>query len=437
MSEALAIPEVIPVREEAAAPVRSRFDSIDLLRGLVMVVMALDHTRGYFSDVRTYGPDNLYQASLALFLTRWITHFCAPTFVFLAGTGAFIYGSRVRSKFELAWFLVSRGLWLVILELTLVHWAWSFKFDFLENNGAAVIWAIGWSMVALSMLIFLPAWLIGLFGLVMIVGHNMFDSVQPYDWGSWGWLWRILHAGGGLKPIGPIHVGGLTLGPLNFGVGYPLIPWIGVMAAGYAFGQLFLLERPVRRRWFVIIGLTLTLAFVALRANNDYGDARKWSRPTETEQNREKEQAAFHGFPKPQRQMSDAEFSFCSCLNCTKYPPSLLYLLMTLGPAIFALALFEYDLGPVGRFFVVFGRVPLFFYLLHLPLIHGLMVLCEWVRYGQSYWGVDPKDLPPGYGYSLPVVYLVWIGVVLILYPPCRWYADFKRRHRSAWLSYL
>jgi uncharacterized membrane protein len=437
MSEALAVPEVIPVREEVVAPPRSRVDSIDLLRGLVMVVMALDHTRGYFSDVRTYGPDSLYQASLALFLTRWITHFCAPTFVFLAGTGAFIYGSRVRSKMELAWFLLSRGLWLVILELTLVHWAWGFKLDFFENNGAAVIWAIGWSMVALAVLIFLPAWLVGLFGVVMIAGHNYFDLLTPKDWGTWDWLWRILHAGGPLKPIGPIHFGGLTIGPLNFVVGYPLIPWIGVMAAGYGFGQLFLLEREVRRRWFVVIGLSLTLAFVVLRAKNEYGDARKWSGPAATGEVREKEQAALRGWPEPQRQMSDAEFTFCSFLNCTKYPPSLLYLLMTLGPAIFALALFEHDLGPIGRFFVVFGRVPLFYYLLHLPLIHGLMVLCEWVRYGQSYWGVDPSKLPPGYGYSLPVVYLVWIGVVLLLYPVCRWYADFKSRHRSAWLSYL
>src|SRR6266851_10004081 len=177
MSQTVAIPENaadvasrVALAPGAAAPVRSRFDSIDLLRGLVMVVMALDHTRDYFSDVRTYGPENLYASSFPLFLTRWITHFCAPTFVFLAGTGAFIYGSRVRSKMELAWFLVSRGLWLVILELTLVHWAWGFKFDFFENNGAAVIWAIGWSMVVLAVLIFLPAWIVGLFGVVMIAG---------------------------------------------------------------------------------------------------------------------------------------------------------------------------------------------------------------------------------------------------------------------------
>lgn len=432
MSEALAVPENeadvtnrVASAPEVGAPVHLRVDSIDLLRGLVMVVMALDHTRDYFSEIRLYPPENLYQASFPLFLTRWITHFCAPTFVFLAGTGAFIYGSRVQSKKELAWFLLSRGLWLVILELTWVRWSWNFTFDFL-NNAGPVIWAIGWSMVCLSALVFLPTWAVALFGLVMICGHNLFDDLTPNEFGAMGWLWSILHSGGLV----------FRTEKMSFVAAYPLIPWIGVMAAGYGFGSFFLLERSERRRYFLIIGLALTIGFVVLRGLNQYGDSRKWSAPNEADAQR-------FGAHMPPRQMSDAEFKICSFLNCSKYPPSLLYLLMTLGPAIAALAVFDRDPGPVGRFFVVFGRVPLFYYLLHLPLIHGLMVLCDFLRYdrspyeGESFWGMDPAKLPPGYGYSLPIVYLVWIGVVLLLYPLCRWYGGFKRRHRSAWLSYL
>jgi len=467
MNDAVAIPEAAPVREERAVPVRSRFDSIDILRGLVMVVMALDHTRDYFTDVRAYGPESLYASSFALFLTRWITHFCAPTFVFLAGTGAFIFGFRVQSKKELSWFLLSRGLWLVVLELTFVHWAWSFNLDFLHNGGA-VIWAIGWSMVVLAGLVFLPTWAITVFGVVMICVHNLFDKVTPDHFGSLGWLWAILHAGGlafekqfGIHPdlaAGTVGLGASPFGagPLSaiasviakksdtvaFGAGYPLIPWIGVMAAGYGFGQLFLLEPQVRRRWFLTIGLGLTVAFIVLRASNTYGDRNPWSPPNEQgAQQWQKDMEARHQ-PVPPRQMSDAEFTICSFLNCWKYPPSLLYLLMTLGPAIASLAIFEGGLGWVGRFFVVFGRVPLFYYLLHLPLIHGLLILTDLFRYGFSPYlseacFADPKNRPLDYGYSLPVVYLIWMAVVLMLYPLCRWYGDFKRRHRSAWLSYL
>src|SRR5713226_2977242 len=431
MNDALATAEVAPVREERAIPVRSRFDSIDILRGLVMVVMALDHTRDYFTDVRAYGPESLYASSFALFLTRWITHFCAPTFVFLAGTGAFIFGYRVRSKMELSWFLLSRGLWLVILELTFVHWAWSFNLDFLHNGGA-VIWAIGWSMVVLAGLVFLPTWAITVFGVVMICVHNLFDKVTPDYFGNFGWLWSILHAGGLV----------FQTENMAFGAGYPLIPWIGVMAAGYGFGQFFLLEPQVRLRWFWVIGLSLTVAFVLLRASNTYGDRNPWSPPNEQGAQQWEKDMEARRQPVPPRQMSDAEFTICSFLNCWKYPPSLLYLLMTLGPAITALAIFEGGLGPVGRFFVVFGRVPLFYYLLHLPLIHGLLILTDFVRYGFSPYlseacFADPKNRPLDYGYSLPIVYLIWIAVVLMLYPVCRWYADFKRRHRSAWLSYL
>jgi uncharacterized membrane protein len=467
MSQTIALPEAAPVPAKAAAPVRTRFDSIDILRGLVMVIMALDHTRNYFSNVRTYGPENLYASSFPLFLTRWITHFCAPTFVFLAGTGAFIYGSRVRSKKELSWFLFSRGLWLVFLELTWVRWSWNFTFEFM-NNAGPVIWAIGWSMVALSVLVFLPTWIVAYFGVVMICVHNCFDSVQPEDWNNlkWlpencnnlGWLWTILHSGGRAfsKEISPQEWGPFAplaaflaknfsvSGTITFDAAYPLIPWIGVMAVGYGFGSFFLLDRSERRRWFWVIGLSLTLAFVVLRASRGYGDRDTWPLPNEAGAQAFQHQMDAMHRPVPPRQMSDTQFAICSFLNCTKYPPSFLYLLMTLGPSIMVLALFDREsTGPLGRFFLVFGRVPLFYYLLHLPLIHGLMFLCDVIRYhrnpyeGDSFWSMDPVKLPPGYGYSLPIVFLVWIGVVLILYPLCRWYGDYKRRHRSVWLSYL
>jgi len=311
--------------------------------------------------------------------------------------------------------------------------------------------------------VYLPTWAVAYFGVVMICVHNCFDSVQPEDWNnlSWlpehwnnlGWLWSILHSGGLVfsKEISPQETGTIAIlasifaksGTIRFVAAYPLIPWIGVMAAGYGFGSFFLLERSERRRWFLVIGFSLTLAFVVIRASRGYGDRNTWPLANETDAQAWHQQMTSMNRPVPPRQMSDTEFAICSFLNCSKYPPSLLYLLMTLGPAITALALFDREIGPVGRFFVVFGRVPLFYYLLHLPLIHGLMVLSDFLRYerspyeGESFWGMDPIKLPPGYGYSLPIVYLVWISVVLMLYPLCRWYADFKRRHRSAWLSYL
>src|SRR5262249_50612172 len=275
------------------------------------------------------------------------------------------------------------------------------------------------------------------FGVLMIGTHNLFDKIVPKDFGAAGWLWSILHSGG------RAFTWEFETRSISFDAGYPLIPWIGVIAAGYGFGAFFLLERSERRRWFLAIGVSLTLAFIVLRGMNEYGDRSSWSPPNDTDAQAWANQMQSMHRPVPPRQMSDTEFTICSFLNCTKYPPSLLYLLMTLGPAITALAFFDRDLGPIGRFFVVFGRVPLFYYLLHLPLIHGLMVLFDYLRYhrspyeGESFWGMDPTKLPADYGYSLPIVYLVWIGVVLLLYPVCRWYGDFKRRHRSVWLSYL
>jgi uncharacterized membrane protein len=383
---------------------RSRLDSVDLLRGLVIVIMALDHARDFFTSV-PFDATDLTQTTAPLFLTRWITHFCAPVFVFLAGTSAFLYQARGKSRGQASRFLLTRGLWLVVLELTVVRWAWMFNFDYTnELLFVQVIWVIGISMIALAALIHLPLGAVAAIGAVMIAGHNLLDGVTPESLGPWGPLWILLH----VQTAIPLR------GDQVLFVIYPLVPWIGVMAVGYAFGRL--LQRPTeeRRRVLVMLGGALTLGFVALRALNFYGDPAPWS---------------------GQGSVGRTVLSF---LNTTKYPPSLLFLLMTLGPAIALLPLFERLRGPVARAVTVFGRVPLFFYVLHLALIHALALLVGTLA------GFDPRSflrvwmfLPDEWGYGLPVVYLVWVGVVLALYPACRWFAGVKARRRDAWLSYL
>jgi uncharacterized membrane protein len=387
-----------------AAQIRPRLDSVDLLRGLVMVIMALDHVRDFFTELR-FNPTDLSQTNAVLFFTRWVTHFCAPTFVFLAGTGAFLYGSRGRSRNELAGFLVTRGLWLVVLELTVVRLGWSFDLSYASLLWVQVIWVIGVSMVVLAGLVYLPLPAIAAFGLVMIATHNLFDGVTPQSLGGWGPLWMVLHV------QGPVALpGGGTLF-----VAYPLIPWIGVMAAGYAFGGLLLRPTEERRRLLVRLGLALTAAFVVLRALNIYGDRFPWS---------------------PQRTGFLTVLSF---LNTTKYPPSLAFLLMTLGPAIASLAWFERLSGTAARFLIVFGRVPLFYYVLHIFLIHAVALALGVMAGFPASTFLKPFFLnpPAGWGYGMPAVYALWVAVVLALYPVCRWYAGLKARRRDAWLSYL
>jgi uncharacterized membrane protein len=385
-----------------------RLDSVDLLRGAVMILMALDHVRDFFSDRLFLDPTDLDTTTPAVFLTRWVTHFCAPTFIFLAGTAAFLSGARGKSTPELSRFLFTRGLWLAFLEVTINRALWMFNYDF-HHHGAGVFWAIGWSMVVLSALVYLPTWAVTLFGVAVIALHNLLDGLTADQVGLPGWLWVILHSPGDA----PVADG------FTFGTGYCLVPWVGVMAAGYGLGPLLRLDRAVRRRRLFLLGAALTLGFVVLRAANVYGDPRPWeARPTPL-------------------------WTFLSFLNCTKYPASLLYLLMTLGPAILALAFFDRPPGPLARPVLTFGRVPLFFYLLHIPLIHGAAALCDWLRFGWSPlaaagpWEVRPEAVPESYGLSLPMVYLVWVGVVLVLYPPCRWFAGVKLRRRDLWLSYF
>lgn len=388
-----------------AAP-GARLDSVDVLRGLVMVLMALDHTRDFFHDaIGRFDALDVTQTTPAIYLSRWLTHFCAPVFVFLAGTGAFLSTTRGKSTRGLSWFLLTRGLWLVLLELTWVRWAgWTFAIDLHEHWGL-VIWAIGWSMVVLAGLVWLPMPVITGFGLVLVLGHNALDGITPESWGRWEGLWRVLHAGGPFE---------LVPG-LKFGAGYPLVPWVGVMAAGFGFGQLLQLEPSRRRRALTILGAGLTLAFLLVRGLNGYGDPKSW------------------------QSQDNLLRTVGSFLDCTKYPPSLDYLLMTLGPTLLVLAALDRGTPAWLRPMTVFGRVPLFYYLLHLPLIHGLAVGVNLVRFGRADWlyGTTPGKAPPEAGFSLPWVLLTWAIVVVALYPACRWFADLKRRRRDAWLSYF
>ena len=390
------------VAPPGASPV-DRLSSIDLVRGLVMVLMALDHVRDHIHrGALTSDPTDLSHAGAALFLTRWVTHFCAPVFVFLAGTGAFLWGARGRTRGELSRYLLTRGLWLVLLELTVVNWEWQMGIRF-GFTVAQVIWALGWSMVTLAVLIHLPLTAIVLIGGVMIVGHNLLDGVRPESLGALATLWKVLHI------QGPIEYGrGRTLFVM-----YPLVPWIGVMATGYAFGALYTRPLEERRGAILVLAGLLTGAFVALRALNVYGDPGPWS---------------------AQR---DALYTALSFLNCQKYPPSLLFLLMTLGPSLLMLAFLERGVSRLARPLVVFGRVPLFYYIAHLLVIDVLTVGLAVARYGRRAPELFAQGPPADYGYGLPIVYLVWIAVVAGLYPVCRWFAAVKARRRSRWLSYV
>jgi uncharacterized membrane protein len=393
-------------RAPSATSHRPRLDAIDALRGLVMVIMALDHVRDFFTDPRVV-PTDLWRASSALFLTRWITHFCAPVFVFLAGTGAYLYAAGGKTKSQLAFFLLTRGLWLVLLEITLVHLGWSFNFDY-HLILLQVIWAIGASMVVLAGLSLLPTLGVTAIGIALIVLHNYFEDPGVDDSGPLHALAVILCRGGRLQPASGLQII----------VAYPLLPWFGVMCAGYGCGALWLWEREQRQKWLLSLGSVVMAIFILLRAVNWYGDPSPWT----------------SWWPPP-----SSLFTLFSFVNCTKYPPSLLFVLMTLGPALVGLALLDRGLDTLGRSLVVFGRVPLFYYLVHAPLIHLVALVFALTRYGNArFLFHNPLfAMPAGYGYGLLVVYLIWVGVVLMLYPLCRWFGEIKQRRKDWWLSYL
>ena len=401
-----------------APPARRRVDSIDWLRGLVMVVMMLDHTRDFFSAEQfQFDPTNLDRTSIALFLTRWITHFCAPVFFFLAGTGAYLRLARGGTPKELSWFLVSRGVWLIVLELTIIRAL--ITFDVLPRGTyiGQTIWALGWAMIVLAGLVHLPLRVTGAFGVLMILVHNAFDGIpvpscapgQPVC-SAGDLLVRVLHV------QGPIMLG--ADGPIFLAL-YPLIPWIGVMAAGYAFGRLYTMDVADRRRILLRLGGAMVVLFVVLRATNLYGDPSKWS-----------------------VQPRGAAFTVLSYLNVTKYPPSLLFLCMTLGPAILLLAYLERERrGRLGMALVQFGRVPLLFYVLQWVFAHGV-AFAAFAAAGKPTEALfifhnNPPEVLAQAGFPLPIVYVFWIAGVLALYPICKWYAELKRRRNDWWLGYL
>ncbi len=368
-----------------------RIVSIDVLRGLVMALMALDHARDFFGS-GGFSPRDVTEP--ALFLTRWITHLCAPTFIFLAGLSAFLYG-RTRSTGELSRFLVTRGVWLILIDFTLIKFGWRFEFDLFRLT-AGVIFVIGASMIVLAALIWLPRWAIAALSLLMIAGHNLLDGVRAEALGQGAWIWHLLHERG-LIPLG--EDAGLY-------VLYPLIPWVGVMAAGYALGPVMQRAPVARQRVLFALGAAITLGFVLLRAANLYGDPALWV---------------------PQETWLSTLLSF---LNCEKYPPSLLYLMMTLGPALMLLAAFEHARGAFAAVLAVYGQVPFFFYVVHIYLIHALAVATS-----LAMTGVLANS--PTIGFSLPGVYLVWLIVLILLYPLCRWFARLKERRAEWWWSYL
>jgi uncharacterized membrane protein len=379
----------------------SRVASIDVIRGAVMVLMAIDHVRVY-AAVPAGGEDP------AIFFTRWVTHFCTPAFIFLAGTSAYLYG---RAHGDVARFLATRGLWLVLLELTVIRIAWTFNLEFGRYNLAGVIWVIGWCMVLLALLVRLPLVAIGAFGVAVIAGHNLLDSVdglvETLGASRLAGLWKILYIG---FFAGPIAVGGT--GP-TLHVLYSIVPWVGVIAAGYAFGAVLTLDDERRRRLCLQIGLGAILLFALLRGFNVYGNPQPWSG------------------------------SFLSFLNTNKYPASLTFLLMTLGPTIALMPFVEHARGAVAERLAVFGRVPFFFYLVHIPLIHGLAMLVSLARTGSvDPWlfadhPLAPPPPPDGYMWSLPLLYGVWAGAIVVLYALSKQFAAVKARRTDRWLKYV
>ena len=390
--------------------IASRIQSIDLLRGLVMIIMALDHVRDYFHAAAfLYDPTDLSRTSAPIFFTRWVTHYCAPIFVFLSGTSAYLM-SRRKSKKELSLFLLKRGLWLLFLELVVLAFGWNFDIHF-HSILLITIWMFGISMIVLAALVHLQLTTILIIGLALVLGHNLLDTINVDGNDLQAFLWAVLH-----KQAGFSYAGKTIL------VGFPVIPWIGVMPLGYCLGSLYTSGYdPVKRKKILLwTGSLAILLFLVLRITNLYGDSALWA------------------------EQSSPLFTFLSFLNVSKYPPSLLYLLVTLGPALLFLAFTERVSGKISDVILVYGRVPLFYYLIHIYLIHVLAVFAA-ILLPEFSWSVMIMEEPiwftaelKGFGFPLYVVYLVWAGVVVSLYPLCKWYDKYKRNNKEKWwLSYL
>jgi uncharacterized membrane protein len=399
----------LPSPRVGAAPTtprKARVESIDLLRGLAMILMALDHVRDYFHySAYQFDPTDLSRTTVPIFLTRWITHFCAPVFVLLAGTAAYLYGQK-KGIPALARFLFTRGLWLLFVEIVIVTLGWTFNLYF-NYPILQVIWAIGVSMIVLSIVVRLPLSAIVVIGVVLVAGHNSLDGIHVPGTGTRAILWSFLHD----QRFFP-----------HFALGYPIIPWIGIMALGYTLGFWYgpAYDATRRRKNLAITGAGAIALFMLLRGINMYGDPHPWSI------------------------QKNPIFTALSFINVNKYPPSLDYVLLMLGPALVFLSITERrPLKGFGRAITVYGRVPMFYYLIHIFIIHALAII------GAIYCGYPARDMTMiqtwvtanpslvGYGFNLRTVYLIWIVVVIGLYPLCRWYDRYKRTHTYWWLSYL
>jgi uncharacterized membrane protein len=386
-----------------------------------MVIMMLDHTRDFthYASNNLLDPTDPTKTWPLLFFTRWITHFCAPLFVFLAGTGAYFQEMRGKSKSDLSKFLLSRGLWLIALELFVLRPILMFNFDYAGLlTFLQVIWAIGWSMIVLSAVIHLPLRVIAILSVAVIALHNLLDGVQVTNWqgpgtpvpGFGAGIWHILHVPGVIFPLGASGPPGLVL--------YPLIPWIAVMSAGYAFGSLYRRPEAERKKILYRIGAAVSVGFIVIRAINIYGDPSKWSH------------------------QATGMRTFLSFLNLSKYPPSLLYLMMTIGPALIFLAFFdERRRGAISKIFITYGRVPLFFYIGQWITAHTLALIAGKIAGKPTDYLFNNIAFSPPWspnsGFGIGMTYILWILGAALLYPLCKWYAGVKARRTDWWLSYL
>ncbi len=383
----------------------TRSAAVDILRGLALILMALDHARVY-SGISAAG------STADVFFTRWVTHFCAPTFLFLSGVSLFLSSRAARPSAALSKLLVIRGLWLIFLELSIIRLAWTFNFDHDENLLGGVIWAIGWCMILMAGIVHLPRWGILLFGLLVMAGHNVIGTLylteSPWQ-AEYPWLFRVLYAGGWIE----------LSEELELDILYSIVPWVGVMATGYAFAPIFSLAARQRDRLCYGIAAGMILLFVALRLSAAYGDPSVWPED-------------YPGLA-----------TWLSFLAPQKYPASLQFLLMTLGPAIVLIPLLEKSRGRITAALATIGRVPMFFYLLHIPLIHLLALLIALVRSPESVdWLFDDHPLlrgpvPEGYVYGIGLLYLLWAAACALLYMPCAWYARIRPRLPKAWRNLI
>jgi len=380
-----------------------RLDMVDLLRGLVIALMVLDHTRDYFHiSAYTFDPTDPARTHVLLYLTRWVTHLCAPTFVFLAGVSVFLQGANGKDKSQLTRFLLSRGAWLIVLELTIISFAFNFALPFLFLQ---VIWAIGVSMILLAGLIWLPRAAAAIIGVLIVAGHQLLAPINPADLGALAPLWTLAFKMGP-PPIGPGFIA------------YPVIPWFGVMCLGYALGPVFVQEPVRRNRMLFQIAITALALFCMLRALNAYGDPAHW------------------------RTYPTATATVMSFFNVSKYPPSLLYVLITLGVSMLCMLALQRLRGLLAQVLLAYGRTPLFTYVLHIYVVHGaslvVAMLAGYPASSHANFLADPFRLyQAGFGFNLLVVYVVWLAILVALYPASRWFAEVKRRRREWWLSYL